>query len=203
MLAKLLKTFCALGLGLVLAACGPKQGMEGANHNSTEEGQVTDSEEATGAGDTTSFGEDVEKVDEYTVVRGDNLWNIAAKPQVYRSGWLYPLILKANRSKISDAGQLKIGITLRIPRGLSSADMEIAREEAMAGTYEGSLPPVSMGAAALAPTPLAKPGDRKPAPGGTGGGSLAIWLGLLALAGGGAFWFFKMRKRAEESATAS
>jgi len=38
----------------------------------------------------------------YTVVRGDNLWNIAKKPQHYGNGFAWPMIYKANRDKIKD-----------------------------------------------------------------------------------------------------
>ncbi|PJB00374.1 MAG: peptidoglycan-binding protein LysM [Ignavibacteriales bacterium CG_4_9_14_3_um_filter_30_11] len=38
----------------------------------------------------------------YTVVRGDNLWNIAKKPQHYGNGFAWPMIYKANRDKIKN-----------------------------------------------------------------------------------------------------
>jgi nucleoid-associated protein YgaU len=38
----------------------------------------------------------------YTVVRGDNLWNIAAKHSVYRDPFEWPLIYRSNASKIHD-----------------------------------------------------------------------------------------------------
>lgn len=38
----------------------------------------------------------------YTVVRGDCLWNIAKKPQHYGNGFAWPMIYKANRDKIKN-----------------------------------------------------------------------------------------------------
>lgn len=39
----------------------------------------------------------------YNVVRGDNLWNISAKPSVYGNPYQWPLIYKNNSGKIRDA----------------------------------------------------------------------------------------------------
>jgi len=38
----------------------------------------------------------------YTVVRGDCLWNIAKKPDIYGNGFAWPNIYKANRDKIKN-----------------------------------------------------------------------------------------------------
>lgn len=38
----------------------------------------------------------------YTVVRGDNLWNIAAKRSIYHNAFEWPLIYRSNASKIHD-----------------------------------------------------------------------------------------------------
>jgi hypothetical protein len=185
--------------------------MEGARSD-TEVGTVNESQndstaganvsttEATGQGDTTSFSADnVEKVDDYVVRMGDNLWDIAAKASVYHSGWLYPLILKANRSKIKDASRLAIGLELKIPRGLKSSEYEIAREEAMAGVYEGEVGPVKeMNWAPEPDTTTAKQAQ-------TAKGTQTIngkaakkywfsWTLLLLLCGAGAWAYMKFKQ---------
>jgi hypothetical protein len=162
--------FLALALAIFTTGCGVRPGMQGGSKPEVSEVgsvSVVATETPTGKGDTTSFGDpeepEIEKVDEYTVRPGDSLWKIARKSGVYGSGWLYPLIVKSNKSKIKDPKDLKIGATLRIPRGLSKADFEIAREETMAGTYDSatgydsvSSTSLSLGGAAhLSPT--AKP----------------------------------------------
>jgi nucleoid-associated protein YgaU len=40
--------------------------------------------------------------DTYTVVRGDNLWDISAKPSIYGNPYQWPLIYKANSDQIKD-----------------------------------------------------------------------------------------------------
>lgn len=39
----------------------------------------------------------------YTVIRGDSLWRIAGRQEVYNNPWEWPLIYKANSDKINDA----------------------------------------------------------------------------------------------------
>ena len=43
------------------------------------------------------------RVSSYSVVRGDNLWNISGKEEVYADPYQWPLIYKTNRDKIKDA----------------------------------------------------------------------------------------------------
>lgn len=50
----------------------------------------------------------------YTVGRGDSLWKISGRPQVYNNPTLWPLIYDANRDRIPDPGKLQIGQVLRI-----------------------------------------------------------------------------------------
>jgi hypothetical protein len=193
---------------LALCGCGAKPAMEGGQSDSetgtvVESGGSSGSESATGQGDSTSFSsENVEKVDEYEVRPGDNLWNISAKGSVYHSGWLFPLILKANRGKFKDPKDLKVGTMLKIPRGLPQAQYDVAREEAMAGVYDSEVGKISE-ASFASPLPEAKQGamkgGAKPAPGkgagGSKGGSAWIWILLLLAAGGGVFAWLKFRKK--------
>lgn len=49
----------------------------------------------------------------YTVIAGDNLWNIAHK--AYGKGWLHERIRAANAELLGDSSALQVGMTLRLP----------------------------------------------------------------------------------------
>ncbi len=68
--------------------------------------------------------------DSYEVVKGDNLWNISAKDEIYANPYQWPLIYKANRDKIKDADLIYAGQVFDIERGASSADIDAAIEHA-------------------------------------------------------------------------
>jgi len=68
--------------------------------------------------------------DQYQVVRGDNLWNIAGKSQIYSDSYQWPLIYKANRDQIKDADLITSGQVLNIDRNASSADVAAAVKHA-------------------------------------------------------------------------
>ncbi|HEY0635161.1 MAG TPA: LysM peptidoglycan-binding domain-containing protein [Gammaproteobacteria bacterium] len=63
---------------------------------------------------------------DYTVVRGDSLWHISGKSEVYGNPYQWPLIYKANRSKIKDADLIYPGQQLTIDRNASDADIKAA-----------------------------------------------------------------------------
>ncbi|HDP90218.1 MAG TPA: LysM peptidoglycan-binding domain-containing protein [Thioalkalivibrio sp.] len=62
----------------------------------------------------------------YTVVRGDNLWNIAGKSSVYGNPYQWPLIYKANSDQIKDADLIYPGQTFSIDRNPSAAAVDAA-----------------------------------------------------------------------------
>jgi len=64
--------------------------------------------------------------DSYTVVRGDNLWNISGKSSIYGDPYQWPLIFKANRSQIKDPDLIFPGQTFDIDRNASSAEIDAA-----------------------------------------------------------------------------
>jgi nucleoid-associated protein YgaU len=64
--------------------------------------------------------------DSYTVVRGDNLWNISGKSTIYGDPYQWPLIYKANRSQIKDPDLIFPGQTFDIDRNASSAEIDAA-----------------------------------------------------------------------------
>jgi len=63
---------------------------------------------------------------DYSVVKGDNLWNISAKPNIYNNPFEWPLIYKANSAKIKDADLIYPGQVLAINSNPSSADVDAA-----------------------------------------------------------------------------
>ena len=67
---------------------------------------------------------------QYQVVRGDNLWNIAGKSEIYANSYQWPLIYKANRDQIKDADVISSGQVLNIDRNASAADAAAAVKHA-------------------------------------------------------------------------
>ncbi len=64
--------------------------------------------------------------DSYSVVRGDNLWNISGKSSIYGDSYQWPLIYKANRSQIKDPDLIFPGQNFAIDRNASSAEIDAA-----------------------------------------------------------------------------
>ena len=54
--------------------------------------------------------------DAYVVQRGDSLWSIAAKPEIYGKASRWRDIYDANRDLLKSPDRLKAGMTLKIPR---------------------------------------------------------------------------------------
>lgn len=63
---------------------------------------------------------------QYTVERGDSLWGISAKPEIYNNPYQWPLIYKANSDKIQDADLIYPGQEFSIDRNPSAADVDAA-----------------------------------------------------------------------------
>lgn len=57
---------------------------------------------------------------------GDTLSAIAARPEVYDNANLWPLLLKANRDKLSHVDEVPVGIELVIPRNASPEEIKEA-----------------------------------------------------------------------------
>ena len=56
--------------------------------------------------------------DSYVVQKGDSLWSIAAKPEVYGRASQWQRLFDANRELLkNDPNHVRAGMTLRIPRG--------------------------------------------------------------------------------------
>ena len=55
--------------------------------------------------------------DTYLVQKGDSLWSIAARPEVYGKATQWRRLFDANRELLKSPDHLKAGMTLKIPRG--------------------------------------------------------------------------------------
>ncbi len=63
---------------------------------------------------------------EYTVVRGDSLWKISGKPEIYNNPYQWPLIYKANSAQIKDADLIYPGQNFSIDRNPTAAEVDAA-----------------------------------------------------------------------------
>ena len=64
--------------------------------------------------------------DSYSVVRGDNLWDISGKSSIYGNSYQWPLIYKTNRNKIKDADLIYPGQVFDIDQNASASDIDAA-----------------------------------------------------------------------------
>ncbi len=63
---------------------------------------------------------------QYQVVRGDSLWSIAGKQEIYNNPYEWPLIYKANRDQIKDADLIYPGQDFSINQNPSAEEAEMA-----------------------------------------------------------------------------
>jgi hypothetical protein len=69
----------------------------------------------------------------HKVLKGEDLWGIAAMPEMYNDGVLWPLILRANKDKVSDYLKLEPGIVLTVPEPKGDAVKRFHKDEAKPG----------------------------------------------------------------------
>lgn len=62
-------------------------------------------------------------VEQYVVVKGDTLWDIAGKTNIYNDCFKWPLVYRANVEDISDPDIIEINQTLKISREFSDKDI--------------------------------------------------------------------------------
>jgi nucleoid-associated protein YgaU len=67
---------------------------------------------------------------EYRVERGETLWSIAARRDVYADPYLWPVIYKFNRDQIQDPARIYPNQRLVLPLAVDAATRAAAREEA-------------------------------------------------------------------------
>ncbi len=65
-------------------------------------------------------------VSSYSVVRGDNLWSISGKDDVYADPYQWPLIYKTNRDKIKDADLIYPGQVFDVDQNASASEIDAA-----------------------------------------------------------------------------
>jgi len=64
---------------------------------------------------------------DYTVERGDNLWNIAKKESVYDDPYMWPRIYRANKEDIKDPDMIFPEQTLAVPFGVAENQYLVSR----------------------------------------------------------------------------
>jgi len=89
--------------------------------NENAEGNVTEDDSPFAAG-----GAMAGKASSYSVVRGDNLWSISGKDEVYADPYQWPMIYKTNRDKIKDADLIYPGQVFDIDQNASASEIDAA-----------------------------------------------------------------------------
>jgi LysM repeat protein len=79
-----------------------------------------ESDESEGEANETEAEEVATSYDSYTVQKGDTLWSIAAKPEIYNDATKWRKIFKANEALLKSPDRIRVGMTLQIPRGGSA-----------------------------------------------------------------------------------
>jgi hypothetical protein len=134
------------------------------------------------------------KLDTVTVRDGDSLWSLADRKDVYGSGYLYPLLLQANKAKIKDPNHLPAGLRLTVPRDVPDPQVEIAKEQAMTGELLETEPAAAVKpvAAMAAPTAAAS-APLAAAKGPHKGRKGWVALALVLIVGGAVAWRWKQK----------
>lgn len=106
---------------LVAAGCQTKAPEEDAADTRSAAAETQGAQSGVDEGSATESGGET-----YSVVSGDHLWGIAAKPRIYGNPYHWPLIYKANADSIADADLIEPGQVLNIARGSSSDEIDAA-----------------------------------------------------------------------------
>jgi hypothetical protein len=64
----------------------------------------------------------------YQVIKGDCLWSIAAKKEIYNDAFQWPLIFKMNRDTVANQDLIYPNQNLIINTGFSDSDIQLARQ---------------------------------------------------------------------------
>jgi LysM repeat protein len=67
--------------------------------------------------------------DVYVVKKGDSLWSIAARPEIYGKATKWRQIFDANRDLLKSPDRVRPGMTLKIPRGESGSASSTTYED--------------------------------------------------------------------------
>lgn len=71
-------------------------------------------------------------VDSYVVKKGETLWSIAAKPEVFGNANQWRVLYEANRDVLKTPNRVREGMTLRIPRD-GATNQALAQQESSEG----------------------------------------------------------------------
>ena len=74
-------------------------------------------------------GAEPDRSEAYVVQKGESLWSIAAKPEVYGSATRWRAIFNANRDVLKNPDGIRPGMTLKIPRGNPTGGSAPAQDE--------------------------------------------------------------------------
>jgi LysM repeat protein len=112
---------------------------EDAEEDEEEAGDLADDEEGDSEFDAV---EEKTYADTYTVESGDSLSSIAGKEEIYGDSALWPILQEYNRDTLGNSQAVNVGATLKIPRRLTTEEMDEAREKArqVAATEDDSQP---------------------------------------------------------------
>ena len=94
--------------------------------NAANKKLLNENAEAMALEEANSRGAMAGRVSSYSVVRGDNLWSISGKDEVYADPYQWPLIYKTNRDKIKDADLIHPGQVFDIDQNASASEIDAA-----------------------------------------------------------------------------
>ena len=113
----ILAGLCLLAMALSSAGCAAKK------VDTTETPKAPETQEAAVAPTPTEV-----VMQKYEVVKGDCLWSISGKSEIYGDFFQWPLIFKANRDQIVDPDQISPGQDFSIPKGQTPDEIQRARQ---------------------------------------------------------------------------
>jgi hypothetical protein len=116
---------------LILAGCASTQAPE--KTNATIASPVQEVAESTTASNVKVAVPAVVKVDHYTVVKGDTLAKIAARPEVYGNKNMWHALYEANRSQIKPGGLIFPNQVLNVDRSLAETNVNMHRPKDKGG----------------------------------------------------------------------
>ena len=82
-----------------------------------ESSEASSTSEETGYTAPEETAEVATSFDSYVVEKGDTLWSIAAKPEIYGDATKWRRIFNANKALLKSPDRIKAGMKLQIPRG--------------------------------------------------------------------------------------
>jgi nucleoid-associated protein YgaU len=111
---------------LALANEALAQARNAVNQANVENKKFLNSTANEAAASASKSGSAAGRVSSYSVVRGDNLWSISGKDEVYADPYQWPLIYKTNRDKIKDADLIYPGQVLDVDQNASASEIDAA-----------------------------------------------------------------------------